>query len=141
MEKKEKSVLEKLFSKKELEELNFSEEEIEAIEDAEAICEVADHLPANEKALEKILDKIDSTFPNDNEQILLKLKEVSEKDPKFFDEIVMLGYLFDQVEQVPPPETNKVSLEDIANVTAAVAAEDKNAKLAAILDALKEEKK
>lgn len=141
MEKKEKSVLEKLFSKKELEELNFSEEEIEAIEEAEGICEVADHLPANEKALEKILDKIDSTFPNDNEQILLKLKEVSEKDPKFFDEIVMLGYLFDQVEQVPPPETNKVSLEDIANVTAAVAAEDKNAKLAAILDALKEEKK
>lgn len=134
----EKSVLEKLFTKQELEELHLSQDEIEAIEDAETICEMTDRLPSNEAALEKILDKIDKTFPsNDLQNIVDVLKVVIEKDPKFFDEIVTLGYLFDQVSEVPPAQTEKVSMDEISAVTKANLEEEQKEKLNAILEAIK----
>ena len=65
------------------------------------------------------------------------MKVVIEKDPKFFDEIVTLGYLFDQVSEVPPAQTEKVSMDEISAVTKANLEEEQKEKLNAILEAIK----
>lgn len=133
----EKTTISTIFTEKELAELNFTEEEIETIEQAQMLIKMADTLPSDEKAIDALMDKIDATFTGNLEETILKLKELSEKDPAFLNQIMVLGELFDEVEQVPPPKAEKVSLADISKVNAENAADEKKAKYNAILEAIK----
>lgn len=139
-----KSIISTLFTDKELAELNLTPEEIEVLETAEAVSQAADIVPESEKDLDVFFEKYDATFPpsTDFEATVNKFRDLEKTDPKFFQQIVAMSALIDTVEEVPPVETEKVSLAEIEKEKAAIVGEEQKAKLAeidAILKQLAEE--
>ena len=80
------------FTKKELEELNFTAEELEVIMSAEAATQTLDLLPENP---DELLDRIDKEFPKgqDPNETLTKLAKLAETDPKFYAQVISLTEL------------------------------------------------
>ncbi len=141
-----KSILSKVFTDKELAELDLTPEELENLEIAEAICQANDVLPDNEKDIEAFYAKFDALFaPSEDVQGTYdKFVNLKKTDPKFFEQIVAMSALLDAVDEVPPAETSKVSLDDIEKEKTAVANEEQKAKFAeidAMLKKLAEENK
>ncbi len=141
-----KSIISSLFTEAELAELNFSAEEIEAIENAEMISRAADVMPNSEKEMDAFFNKFDATFPPsaDIEGTYQKFVDLAKSDPVFFNQIVAMHGLVDVVEEVPPAETSKVSLDEIKMEQSLQLDEEKKAKLArldAVLEKLAKEEK
>lgn len=142
----EKSLISSMFTEKELKELDFTPEEVEILETAEAICMANDVMPDSEKDMDAFFDKFDATFPPsaDFEGTLKKFMNLQNTDPKFLQQIIAMSALLDTVEEVPQAETQKVSLDEIKKEQAAVANEDQKARFAridAMLKRLAEEEK
>ena len=142
----EKSLISSMFTEKELKELDFTPEEIEILETAEAICMANDVMPDSEKDMDAFFDKFDATFPPsaDFEGTFKKFMNLQNTDPKFLQQIIAMSALLDTVEEVPAAETQKVSMADIEKEKAAVANEDQKARFAridAMLKKLAEEEK
>lgn len=129
-----KSIISTLFTDKELAELDFTPEEIETIETAEAISQAVDVMPDSDKELDAFFEKYDATFPPsvDVEATFNKFMNLPKTDPKFFEQIIAMSALIDTVEQVPPAETSKVSLAEIEQLKNSMQDEEKQAKLAEI---------
>ena len=135
MEKNE-NVISSLFTQKELEELNFSAEELEALEDAELLSRVLDNLPNDEKHYDAFFKKFDEYFPLDKmstKEVLAKYEELLKKDPKFIEQYISMSVVIDEVSEFPPAKTEKVSLNDIKEQKDT----DKIARLKAMLDSIK----
>ena len=111
----EKSIISTLFTDKELKELNFTPEEIEAIENAEAINQMVELMPSTEKDIDAFFAKFDAVMHNGNsmEEIYMNFLNLAKTDPKFFNQILAMNMLIDEVEEVPEAKQEKVSLDDI----------------------------
>lgn len=135
----EESVLSKIFTEKELEELSFTDEEIEAIESAETLSKIADVLPEDEMGITKIFEKIDKEFPDEMTpaEMVAKYEELAHKDLKFIDQLFAISYVISYVTPVPEPKTEKVSLDAIESIQKTIAESEKNEKYKAILEAIK----
>ena len=125
---------------------DFTPEEIEILETAEAICMANDVMPDSEKDMDAFFDKFDATFPPsaDFEGTLKKFMNLQNTDPKFLQQIIAMSALLDTVEEVPAAETQKVSMADIEKEKAAVTKKEKKAKfdrIDAMLKRLAEEEK
>ena len=110
-----KSIISKLFTKKELKELNFSPEEIADIEAAEQACELIDVMPNTEKEMDSFFDKFEAKFPPSTNptETYEKFMKLAETDPKFQAQIFSMMFILDTVEEVPPAKAEKISLADI----------------------------
>lgn len=80
------------FTEEELKKLNFTQEELDILADAEAYTKTAELLPED---IDPILDRIDKEFPNgkDFDGTFKKLDEIAKSDPKFYTQIVALSTL------------------------------------------------
>lgn len=141
-----KSIISTMFTDKELAELDFTPEEIEILENAEAICQANDVMPNDDKSIDAFFEKFDAIFtPSEDLQGTYdKFLNLQKTDPTFFHQIIAMSALLDTVNEVPPAETQKVSMDDIEKEKAAVATEEQKAKFAqidAILKQLTEENK
>lgn len=137
------NIISSLFTDKELEELNFSEEELATLEEAELISRAADVVPSTEKEIDAFYKKLDALFPDNlsAEEHWERYVELQKTDPKFLEQIVAVSALLDTVEEFPPATAEKVSLEEVMGEKQSIADEEKSAKLArvkAILDSIKE---
>ena len=137
------SIISSLFTEKELEELNFSEEEIANIEEAELISRAADLAPSTEKELDAFYEKLHTLFPatDSPEKILETYVNLEKTDPKFLAQFVAMNALIDTVEEFPPATAEKISLEEVAAEKDSIEKEETDAKLArvkAILDSITE---
>ena len=135
-----------MFTDKELAELDFTPEEIEILENAEAICQANDVMPNDDKSIDAFFEKFDAIFtPSEDLQGTYdKFLNLQKTDPTFFHQIIAMSALLDTINEVPPAETQKVSMDDIEKEKAAVATEEQKAKFAqidAILKQLTEENK
>ena len=139
MSKEKKSIISTIFTDAQLKELNFTPEEIEAIEDAEAISQMIDILPSEEKDMDAFYDKINATFPpsSDIESTFNKYVELSKTDPKFFEQIIAMSLLLDTIEDVPQASAQKVSLAEIAKEKKSQSTAEKQAKMKRVDDAIK----
>lgn len=140
MELKEDSILKEIFTEKELAELDFTEEEIDAIESAEQLSQITSVLPQNEKELDKLFEKIDKTFPNDADFMTIAkiYGELMNKDPQFINQLYAISFIMDEVTPVPEPKTEKVSLNTVNQLNQTLAQDEKKAKYTAVLQAFKE---
>ena len=129
-----KSIISTLFTEKELAELNFTEEEIAAIEDAEIMSQALDVLPDSEEGMDKFFDKINATFPPSPDAVgtFNKYMDLTKTDPKFVEQMVATSALLDMVEEVPPAKTEAISLDEIKKEQNAQAEDAKSAKIAQI---------
>ncbi len=140
------SIISSLFTDAELAELDFSPEEIEAIENAELISRAAAIMPDSEKEMDAFFEKFDATFPPSVDAVgtYKKFMELTKSDPVFIQQIIAMNALVDVVEEVPPAETSKVSLDEIKMEQSVQLDEERKAKLAridAILEQLAKEEK
>ncbi len=126
-----KSIISMIFTDKELAELNFTPEEIGNIERAELISQMAAILPDSEKEMEAFFAKCEATFPPSTDAMATaqKYAELQKTDPEFLSQIIALSGLIDEVEEIKPAETEKISLADIEKEKATIADEEKQAKL------------
>ena len=78
------------FTAEELKKLNFSQEELEVLADAESYAQTLELLPED---VDPILDRIEKEFPNgkDFDGTFKKLAELAKKDPKFYAQIMALS--------------------------------------------------
>ena len=78
------------FTEEELKKLNFSQEELDILADAESYAQTAELLPED---VDPILDRIEKEFPNgkDFDGAFKKLAELAQKDPKFYAQILALA--------------------------------------------------
>lgn len=138
----DKSIISTLFTEKELKELDFTAEELELLEAAEETSQMIDLLPSTEKEIEAFFAKFDAEFaPNDDMAATMqKFLELPQHDPKFFNQILAMNLLIDEVEEVPAAKQEKVSLDDIAKEKTSQAMKARKAKFAAIDEALKNKK-
>lgn len=138
----DKSIISTLFTEKELKELDFTAEELELLEAAEETSQMIDLLPSTEKEIEEFFAKFDAEFaPNDDMAATMqKFLELPQHDPKFFNQILAMNLLIDEVEEVPEAKQEKVSLDDIAKEKTSQAVKARKAKFAAIDEALKNKK-
>lgn len=115
---KEKSVISTLFTEKELAELQFTPEEIEMIEDAENMCDMIDLLPDSEKDIDAFFKKFDTHIYSGNtaEEIAGNFFKLAETDPKFFNQVISLSLLLDEIEEVPEAKVEKISSSQLSNV-------------------------
>ncbi len=129
-----KSIISTMFTDKELAELNFTPEELETLETAEAICQANDVMPDDDKDMEAFFEKFNTLFaPSEDVQgTFEKFLNLKKTDPKFFEQIVAMSALLDTVEEVPEAGTEKVSMADIEKEKAAVATADQKARFAEI---------
>lgn len=109
------SIINSLFTDKELEELEFTPEEIEIIETAELVSQLSDSIPDSDEKLDKFFDKFEKTFPPSEDMVetMKRFMSLSESDPEFFSQIIAYNTLIDTVEEVPEATAEKVSLADI----------------------------
>ncbi len=135
-----KSILSTVFTEKELAELDFTPEELEIVETAEAICQASDVMPDDEKEIDAFFEKFDAVFApsEDLEGTFNKFMNLQKTDPKFFDQIVSMSALLDTIDEVPPAGTEKVSIADIEKEKSAVLNEAQKAKFAEIDAILKQ---
>lgn len=138
----DKSIISTLFTEKELKELDFTAEEIEMLEAAEETSQLLDVLPSTEKEVDEFFAKFDAEFaPNENAAaVMQKFLELPQHDPKFFNQILAMNLLIDEVEEVPEAKQEKVSLDDINKEKTAQAVKARKAQFAAIDEALKGKK-
>jgi len=80
------------FTEEELKKLNFTQEELDILADAEGYAQTADLLPED---IDPILDRIDKEFPNgkDFDGTFKRLAELAKKDPKFYAQVIALSTL------------------------------------------------
>ena len=140
------SIISTMFTEKELAELKFTPEEIEALENAELISQAADFMPNSEKDMDAFFEKYDKTFPPSDDMFgtFKKFVELQKTDPDFYSQIIAMNALVDVVEEVPEATTEKVSLDDIKKEQNAQLSEERKAKFAkidAMLKKMAEEKK
>ena len=79
------SIISTMFTEKELAELKFTPEEIEALENAELISQAADFMPNSEKDMDAFFEKYDKTFPPSDDMFgtFKKFVELQKTDPDF----------------------------------------------------------
>lgn len=99
------------FTEEELAILGFSNEELEEIQDAQALVQTTETLPEEP---DKILSKIDKTIPNDLNEALLKIAEISNSDPEFAKQLVAMNEIFGEVKP-EVSQVKKVSSEEMKN--------------------------
>ena len=141
-----KSIISTMFTDKELAELNFTPEEIEILENAEAICQANDVMPNSDKDMDAFFAKFDAIFtPSEDIQGTFdKFLNLQKTDPTFFHQIIAMSALLDTVNEVPPAETQKVSIADIEKEKAAITTAEQKARFAeikAILEQMSKEDK
>lgn len=138
----EKPIISTLFTDKELAELNFTPEEIDAIENAELISQMADIMPSTEKEMDAFFAKFDAELGSGNsfEEIYNKFFSFAKTDPKFFNQIVAMTFLLDEVEEFPPAKQEKISLDDINQEKLSQELSERKSQFAAIDEALKDMK-
>ncbi len=80
------------FTEEELKKLNFTQEELDILADAEGYAQTADLLPED---IDPILDRIDKEFPNgkDFDGTFKRLAELAKNDPKFYAQVIALSTL------------------------------------------------
>lgn len=105
MKKKETDVLSKEF----IEACGLNAEEVAEIEGALALADTAEMLPENE---DKIYNKIEKVIPDDIDKGIEFIGELSNKDPKFFAQLVALTEINDSVREEPPAEIKKLSADE-----------------------------
>ena len=139
VKKENKSIISSIFTDEQLKRLDFSEEEIEIIEEAALIRQAADVMPNSEAEMDAFFQKLDETFPpsSDMAGTFNKYMDLMKTDPKFFSQIVAMNALLDTVEDEPEAKTEKISVKDIKKEKAAVSNEQKQAKLARVDEMLK----
>ena len=140
MENKEnKSVISSLFTQAELDKLNFSAEEIEAIEEVEEAGQALSLLPDSEKEMDAFFARVEKEFPLNKsfDETFNHYQELMQKDPEFIGKIVVVSALLDEVQQVPPPKTEKISLDEINAENQLKAKAEQKQKFAAIDAVLK----
>ena len=108
------------FTEEELKKLNFTEEELNILEDASAYAETADILPDNP---DTFVNKLDKEFPSeDPNKVFEKLAELAKKDSNFVNQILavieLTGSARDDV--AANPQVEKVSLGEINKLNAEV---------------------
>ena len=125
------SIISKLFTEKELKELNFSPEEIADIEAAEQSCELIDAMPNSDKEMDAFFDKFAAMFPPSENptETYEKFMKLAETDPKFQKQIFSMMFILDTVEDVPPAKAEKISLADIEAEKHAVVSDEKMKKI------------
>ena len=125
------SIISKLFTEKELAELNFSPEEIADIEAAEQACELIDVMPNSEKGMDAFFDKFEAMFPPSENaaETYEKFMKLGETDPKFQAQIFSMMFILDAVEDVPQAKTEKISISDIEAEKQSVASDEKMKKI------------
>ena len=101
-----------LFSEEELKASGLTQEELDILQDATALVDTADLLP---EEIDGILDRIEKEIPNDFQAGLAKLGEIGKNDPAFFKQIMALYEVTNSVTTMPPPKTEKLSIEDLQN--------------------------
>lgn len=139
MSKEKKSIISTIFTDAQLKKLNFTPEEIEAIEDAEAISQMIDILPDEEKDMDAFYAKLAQTFPLNIgfEETYKRFADLSFSDPKFFEQIIAMSLLLDTIEDVPQASAQKVSLAEIAKEKKSQSTAEKQAKMKRVDDAIK----
>lgn len=108
-------IISTLFTEKELKELDFSPEEIADIEAAEMAGELFDVMPDSEKGMDEFFDKFAAMFPPSEDPVATysKFMGLAETDPNFQAQIFSMMFILDAVEEVPPAETEKISMSEI----------------------------
>ncbi len=135
----QKSIISELFTDAELAELNFTQDEIDAIEEAELVSKLADVLPSTEEGAEALIQRIDKEFPTEDPQdVYDRFNKLVETDPVFINQIIAYGNLMDQVTEVPPPSTEKIDLSEVANLKKELKEQDLQEKLNSVLAQIKD---
>lgn len=136
-------VLKTLFTESELAELEakglgFSDEEREAFEAAEAACEFVDYFK-DEKDMDEFYTKYGKEFPlgMEPDAFMAKYVELAKKDPEFVKKIFGVSALLDEVHEVPPPTTEKLSVSEIMAEVGKMSNEEQAKKFAEIDEVLR----
>ena len=83
--------------------------------------------------------RVEKEFPAGKsfEETFNHYQELMQKDPEFIGKIVVVSALLDEVQQVQPPKTEKISLEEIDAENKIKAKAEQKQKFAAIDEVLK----
>ena len=127
------SLVSKIFTKEELEVLNFSEAELATLDEAEAVSKMIDMCPQTDKELDAFDAHFDKVFPDDLNECMNILQTLPEKDPKFMQQLVALCMVMNEVKPEPVPATEKVSVDSIKQLKENLSNEEKRAQYAEIL--------
>ena len=135
--------LEKVFTESELAELEskglgFSKEEREALESAETISEFIDCFK-DEKDMDEFYIRYNKEFPlgMKPDEYMKKYVELAKKDPEFVKKIFAVSVLLDEVHEVPPPTTEKLSVSEIMAEVGKMSDEEQTKKFAEIDEILR----
>lgn len=133
------SIISEMFTPAELAELKFTPEEINILEGAEAMNRALTIMPSTEKEMDAFFDRIDREFPDGKSfsEIFGHYQELMKTDPEFIGQIVTMSILADEVEVVPPPKSEKVSLDEIKNIKVSDSQKKKIAEINAVLKKMK----
>ena len=109
------SIISSLFTEKELAELNFTNDEIEAIEEVEAAKQALAILPSTEKQMDAFFDRVAAECPAGKEfnETFNHYLELSKTDPKFISQIVSMSAIIDTVTPIEESKTEKISLDEL----------------------------
>lgn len=140
MEKVEnKSLISEMFTPEELAELKFTAEEIEILEGAEAMNRALKIMPDSEKEMDEFFARVEKEFPAGRppEETFAHYQELMKTDIDFIGKMVTMSALVDEVEQVPPPTSEKVSADEINKLKVSDAHKNTIARIDAILKNMK----
>lgn len=134
MEKYKNDIISSLFTQKELDELKFTEEELENLVEAELISQTLDTLPDTEEGLDAFYQKIDTVFADNlsPEEFAKVYSDLVKKDPNFLEQIVAVSAIIDLVKEKAPATAEKISLDAIKAEKQTIATEEQSKKLARI---------
>lgn len=108
----EEKIEQNLFTEEELKILNFSDEELDLLLEADATVKTFDMISGD---VEKIFKRIDKEFPNDGVKTLEKFTELCKTDPKFITQLIAMNEVFSEVKPEVQGEAKveKISTTDI----------------------------
>ena len=115
--KENESIISQMFTEKELADLNFTPEEIETLEYAESVNRALNFMPNSDKDMEALFDRLEKEFPKGKsaEETLAHYEELMKTDPEFIQQLVTMSLVLDEVEQVPPPKSEKISADELSS--------------------------
>lgn len=93
----------------EIKTLGLSQEEVDALDIANYLCDTADMLPEEPEEMEKYIEK---NIPDDFEAGMKKLFEMAENDPENTQKILALYEVANSVKEVPPV-VEKLSVDEV----------------------------
>ncbi len=96
------------FTPEELALLNFSQEELEVLLDAESLRQTVDMLPEEPDA---ILSRLDKDVPADIEGAFNKMTELSKTDPEYVKQLVAMNEIFGDVRPEKAASVEKVDIK------------------------------